>query len=310
MGSSQPRRECHTGSCVANSSRMQECHDMRLSLIRTAAIGCLIACGAMVAGPGVVGAATASADLFGIDLDIFDVFCHNDKKCNGDNDRRGVPGIDSNVPEVRINGVLATEEAKSGLPGATGGGGGGEVPRSGGAGRPENLPPVPTAPGSREIVIRAEPTAPAPTVSVPEAPASPAGPVPAPVIAPPAVIPPLVVPPVVVPPMMPPAPAVGPVVTPSAPQVHPPSLAPPPRTDRQPAPAGDLGTQGIPVTFRVGYADYLRAATVEELAAVALPGTAGMIAITAFGGLLGFRQARAAQALPPANIANVVRFLR
>jgi hypothetical protein len=305
MGSAKPRRECLTGSGVANSSRVQECHDMRLSGMRTAAISCLIACGTMVAGPGLVGAATASADLFGIDLDIFDVFCRNDKKCDDDNDRRGVPGIDSNVPEVRINGVLGTEEPKSGLPDATGGGGGGEVPRSGGISRPENLPPVPTAPGSREIVIRAEPTAPAPTAP---APAAPAGPVPAPVVAPPAVVPPLVVPPVVVPPMMPPAPAIGPVVPP--PEVHPPSLTPPPRTDRQPAPVGDLGTQGIPVTFRVGYADYLRAATVGELAAVALPGTAGIFVITALGGLLGFRQARAAQALPPANIANVVRFLQ
>jgi hypothetical protein len=64
------------------------------------------------------------------------------------------------------------------------------------------------------------------------------------------------------------------------------------------------------VTFRAGYADYLRAATVGELAAVAVPGTAGILVITALGGLVGFRQARAAQALPPANIANVVRFLQ
>jgi hypothetical protein len=32
--------------------------------------------------------------------------------------------------------------------------------------------------------------------------------------------------------------------------------------------------------------------------------------ITALGGLVGFRQARAAQLLPPANIANVARFLQ
>ncbi|HJT91455.1 MAG TPA: hypothetical protein VJ777_05880, partial [Mycobacterium sp.] len=119
---------------------------MRRSGLRIAAISCLLACGAMVAGPGVGGAATASADLLGIDLDIFDIFCNNDKKCDDHNDRRGAPGIDSNVPEVRINGVLGTEEPKSGLPGAVGGGGGGEVPRSGGASRPSNLPPVPTAP--------------------------------------------------------------------------------------------------------------------------------------------------------------------
>jgi hypothetical protein len=73
---------------------------------------------------------------------------------------------------------------------------------------------------------------------------------------------------------------------------------------------GELGSQGVPTSFRVGYADYLRAATVGELAVVALPGTAGIVVITALGGLLGFRQARAMQALPPANIANVVRFLQ
>lgn len=305
MGSSQPRRKRLTGSGVANAQGMQECHDMRLSWLRTAAISCLLACGAMVAGPGVAGAATASADLFGIDLDIFDVFCRNDKKCDDHNDRHGVPGIDSNVPEVRINGVLGTEEPTRGLPGATsgGGGGGGAVPSSAGTSRPSNLPPVPTAPGSREIVIRAEPSAPAPAAPAPS------GPVPAPVVAPPVVVPPIVVPPVVVPPIMPPAPAIGPVVTPP-PEVHPPSLTPPTRTDRQPAPVGEFGPQGIPVTFRVGYPDYLRAATLGELAVVALPGAAGLFVITALGGLVGFRQARATLALPPANIANVVRFLQ
>jgi hypothetical protein len=118
-----------------------------------------MACGAMVAGPGIVGGAVASADLLGIDLDIFDIFCHNDKKCDGNNDRRGVPEVGSKVPEVRINGTLTTEEPKRGIPDATRGlpgvtGGGGDVPRSGGTDRPANLPPVPTAPGSREIVIR------------------------------------------------------------------------------------------------------------------------------------------------------------
>jgi hypothetical protein len=270
----------------------------------------------MIVGPGAVGAATASADLLGIDLDIFDIFCHNEKKCDDKHDRRGVPEVGSNVPEVRINGTLTTEEPKrglpgvtGGLPGVTGGGGGGDVPRSGGTGRPATLPPVPTAPGSREIVIRGEPTAPAPAAPAQAAPApaapAPAAPVPAPVV-----VPPVVVPPVVVPPMMPPVPVIGPVVTPPPPEVHPPSLTPPPRTDRQPAPVGELGPQGIPVTFRAGYADYLRAATVGELAAVAVPGTAGILVITALGGLVGFRQARAAQALPPANIANVVRFLQ
>jgi hypothetical protein len=272
--------------------------------MRTAAISCLIACGAMVTGPGIVGGALASADLLGIDLDIFDIFCHNDKKCDHDNDRRGVPGVSSNVPEVRINGVPATGVPKLGPPGLTVGGGG-RVPSSGGTNRPSNLPPVPTAPGSREIVIRAEPRAPAPAAPVPAAPAPVVAPpvVVPPIVVPPVVVPPIVVPPVVVPPMMPLAPAIGPEVAPP-PQVHPPSLTPPPRADRQPAPVGEPGPKGIPVTFRAGYADYLRTATVGELAAVALPGTAGIFVITALGGLVGFRQARAAQALPRANIVR------
>jgi hypothetical protein len=308
-----------------------------MSWIRSAAISCLIACGAMVVGPGVVGGAVASADLFGIDLDIFDIFCHNEKKCEGNDNRRGAPAGGGDPPEVRINGgTVGTEAPKRGLPeeptrglpeeptrglpGATGGGGGGAVPRSGGTDRPSNLPPVPTAPGSREIVIRGEPTAPVPAAPAPvpsaPAPAAPAPALPAPAapvvpIPAPVVVPPVVVPPVVVPPMMPPPPAIGPVVPPPPPMVHPPSLTPPPRrVDRQPAPPGELGPQGIPVTFRDGYADYLKAATVADLAPVALSGTAGILAITALGGLVGFRQARAAQALPPANITNVVRFLQ
>jgi hypothetical protein len=123
------------------------------------------------------------------------------------------------------------------------------------------------------------------------------------------VVPPIVVPPVILSPMVPPAPAIGPVVTPP-PEVHPPSLTPSPRTDRQPAPVGEFGPKGIPATFRAGYADYLRAATVGEVAAVALPGTAGIFVITGLGVLVGLRQARAAQALPPANIANILRFLQ
>ena len=57
----------------------------------------------------------------------------------------------------------------------------------------------------------------------------------------------------------------------------------------------------------MGYADYLRAADVTDLLAVALPGVAGILAFTAAGGVVGYRQARAAQTLPPVGIA---RFLQ
>ncbi|MBN9633687.1 MAG: hypothetical protein J0H22_00370 [Actinobacteria bacterium] len=50
--------------------------------------------------------------------------------------------------------------------------------------------------------------------------------------------------------------------------------------------------------FRPGYPDYLRAAGLSEVAAVAVPGFAGIITLTAAGGLVGYRQARATASAP------------
>jgi hypothetical protein len=50
--------------------------------------------------------------------------------------------------------------------------------------------------------------------------------------------------------------------------------------------------------FRPGYPDYLRAAGLSEVAAVAVPGFAGIITLTAAGGLVGYRQARANSSAP------------
>ena len=49
---------------------------------------------------------------------------------------------------------------------------------------------------------------------------------------------------------------------------------------------------------RIGYPRYMRSPTVTELAVVALPGLAGLLALTFGGGLIGYRQ------------ANSVRFVR
>ena len=241
---------------------------MDRSRIRVAAVSCAIACGAMVAGPGVVGSAVASADgLFGIDIDIFG---HDDKKSDH-------VSVVVGVGQPQFGGV-----SRAGA-------------RGGGARRAPNLPPVPTAPSARSVVIRAEHPA-----SVPAAPVAPA-----PVIVPPVVPPP----PVVVP--LAPAPAPSPLAP--APSPAPSPLAPPspviqqPRTNHQPALADSLSPQAIPESFRVGYADYLGAADVTDLLAVALPGVAGILAFTAAGGVVGYRQARALQPLPPAGIA---RFLQ
>ena len=237
---------------------------MDRSRIRVAAVSCAIACGAMVAGPGVVGSAVASADgLFGIDIDIFG---HDDKKSDH-------VGVVVGVGQPQFGGVS------------------GAGPRGGGARRAPNLPPVPTAPSARSVVIRAEHPA-----SVPAAPVAPA-----PVIVPPVVRPP----PVVVP--LAPAPAPSPLAPAPSPLAPPSPVIQQPRTNHQPALADSLSPQAIPESFRVGYADYLRAADVTDLLAVALPGVAGILAFTAAGGVVGYRQARAAQALPPAGIA---RFLQ
>lgn len=57
--------------------------------------------------------------------------------------------------------------------------------------------------------------------------------------------------------------------------------------------------------FRPGYPDYLRAAGLSEVAAVAVPGFAGIITLTAAGGLVGYRQARST-ATAPARAARFV----
>jgi len=53
----------------------------------------------------------------------------------------------------------------------------------------------------------------------------------------------------------------------------------------------------MPATYRAGYGEYLRTASVGDMAAVAVPGVTGILGLTLAGGLLGFRQARAGQAL-------------
>ncbi len=76
------------------------------------------------------------------------------------------------------------------------------------------------------------------------------------------------------------------------------SSGPPPRTGPA-APASE--------SVRLGYPEYLRQATMTELASVALPGLAAILGLTALGGLLGYRQAKAGYLLPAAGAG---RFLR
>ena len=58
--------------------------------------------------------------------------------------------------------------------------------------------------------------------------------------------------------------------------------------------------------FRQGYPQYLRSARIPELAVVALPGIAGLLALTASGGVVGYRQANSGRYLR----ADAARFLQ
>jgi hypothetical protein len=61
-------------------------------------------------------------------------------------------------------------------------------------------------------------------------------------------------------------------------------------------PSGSTASMGSPAP-REGYPRYLRTARVNQMAAVALPGLAGLIAITASGGVIGYRQANSGRYL-------------
>lgn len=53
----------------------------------------------------------------------------------------------------------------------------------------------------------------------------------------------------------------------------------------------------MPASYRAGYGEYLRAAGVGQMAAVAVPGVTGILVLTGAGGLVGYRQARAGHTL-------------
>jgi hypothetical protein len=236
----------------------------------------------MLVGPGIVGSAISSADgLLGID--VFDIFCHNRKKC----DKRD-SGV--NLPQDRSNQIAGINMVPQGVAGNSGGDGG-EPRSSSSTARASNLPPVPTAPSARSVVIRAEPPA-----SVP------VGVAPAPVVMPPGIAVPLVAP------AVPPAglpPAFG--LAPAAPM--PPASSPPPagQFGIRPLPTVEVNAPALPETFRVGYPEMLRTADIEALLIATVPGVGGMAALTAAGALLGYRQARAAQAVRATAIARFMQ---
>lgn len=229
---------------------------MNCSLMRSA-IGTAIACGAFVVGPLSLNAAVANAGLLGI---------------GGGGDGVDVLGID----------VL-----------------GGGSKSAGGGVTQSRLNAVSTAPSARSVVIRSKPT-----VAQPEPEVVPATFVAAPVALRPAVA--LSGPGFEAVPAAPaPRPATVPIAVdpPAAPALEMPvPLAAPITTTNQPGPTGRLGPaksisppNKIPESFRVGYAEYLRAATTSDILAAALPGAAGIAGFTVIGAYAGYRQAKAIQ---------------
>lgn len=113
-------------------------------------------------------------------------------------------------------------------------------------------------------------------------------------------------PPAAAPPMLPPV-----VFTPSAPEAAQPAVAPPPlRPAAPPAAPRDSAAERVSTeaaAYRAGYPEYLRGAAMAEVAGLALPGLAGLMALTAAGGVVGYRQAKAGHLV---RAAGTARFLQ
>ncbi len=245
----------------------------------------------MVAGPSLVGAAVAHADLFGGDF-----FGDCDKKSHLHHPR---PGAGAAVQSSRTTASIAAAEAPTAKVGSqpetlsgtqaaaenralasapnivaiSPGGGGGPARTTDTSVRAGNLPRVSSTPVTRSIVIRGTPHATAPTPAfVP--PSSSQPPLVAPLAAPPPVTPE---------PEAQPAPGGPPTPFTSAPQA------------REPLTHIGSGVVPVPDSYRAGYAEYLRAASTSDLVAAALPGVAGIAGFTLVGAYAGYRQARAVQ---------------
>lgn len=170
-------------------------------------------------------------------------------------------------------------------PGGGGGGGGGlpEVP----SGRPE-VPEMQLPPAAEPSAIDVVPGVGAAAVELP--------------------IPPLTLPVIVAPPAGlgaggggAGAPA-GPAL-PAAPR----GLNAEPPSGREPLPASVGSNVAVPAaSYRVGYSEYLRSAGLPQVAALAVPGVAGMLVLTGAGGLVGYRQAKAGLAVHTSGTARFV----
>lgn len=77
---------------------------------------------------------------------------------------------------------------------------------------------------------------------------------------------------------------------------------------REPVPASVGSGAATPVPgARLGYGEYLRSAGIAQIAALALPGLAGILVLTGAGGLLGYRQAKAGRGVRSSGIARFMK---
>jgi hypothetical protein len=255
----------------------------------------------MVCGPGVVGIAQSHA-ILGIGPDLLDLFGGDDDKSDLHHPRPGseeppsgqaartvgVTTADAGPPVstfgsgtqaaglVAGNGGVPQSARSQSAPPQVASRGGGSVPRVSPAGRSSNLPSVPSAPITRNIVIRGTPSTREVGTPAPQA---------APRVMPqtPAVVPLAAPPPVAPQPESRPAPEAPPAPSQATPHAKDP-LAP-----------SSSSAGRIPNSYRVGYAEYLRSANTTDLVAAALPGVAGIAGFTLIGAYAGYRQAKTLQ---------------
>ena len=79
-----------------------------------------------------------------------------------------------------------------------------------------------------------------------------------------------------------------------------------PPAGREPLPANVDSNAAVPASYRVGYTEYLRAAGTSQLVALAVPGVAGILALTGAGGFVGYRQAKAGHIVRTGGAARFV----
>jgi hypothetical protein len=97
--------------------------------------------------------------------------------------------------------------------------------------------------------------------------------------------------------------------TPGAPAlpVTPRGVTAEPPAGREPLPANVGSNVAVPAaSYRIGYTEYLRSAGLSQVAALAVPGVAGMLVLTGAGGLVGYRQAKAGHAVHTGGTARFV----